>query len=128
MNFKELTNLQDYLKEQTDKLKPFLLKYAQEKAFSEGRLIGPQTVTDVIFQEDHLFVVVHCTVGYNYEFEVEYDKLDVENDNGPDEFDYLRWFRLNADFGPGHGDVIDHLHTYYKKETGRDIPEGWEDE
>ena len=45
-----------------------------------------------------------------------------------EEYEYLKWFRCEADFGPGHGDVIYYMHKDYK-ESGRKIPEGWgEDE
>ena len=38
---------------------------------------------------------------------------------------YLKWFRLNADFGPGEGDYIDSLNKRFMKETGKNLPEGW---
>ena len=42
-----------------------------------------------------------------------------------EELDYLRWFRSNADFGPGDGDVKDWLNEEYMKETGKKLPRGW---
>lgn len=43
-----------------------------------------------------------------------------------DELDYLRWFRINADFGPADSDVKDDLNKHYEQETGKKVPEGWE--
>lgn len=44
-----------------------------------------------------------------------------------DEFQYLKWFRCNADFGPAHSDVVHYMHEQFKQETGKQIPEGWGD-
>jgi hypothetical protein len=41
------------------------------------------------------------------------------------ELDYLTWFRLAADFGPAHGDVITTLNERFMKKTGKNLPEGW---
>ncbi len=41
------------------------------------------------------------------------------------ELEYLQWFRLNADFGPADGDVIDYMHENFMDLTGKNIPEGW---
>ena len=41
------------------------------------------------------------------------------------EIEYLRWFRSWADFGPGTGDVLDHLAEDFISSTGKDLPEGW---
>lgn len=43
------------------------------------------------------------------------------------EYDYLKWFRCEADFGPAHGDVIYFMHRDYKA-AGGVLPEGWFDE
>lgn len=45
-----------------------------------------------------------------------------------DELEYLKWFRIEADFGPAHGDVIYNMHKRFVKETGKLPPEGWSDE
>lgn len=62
-------------------------------------------------------------MSYNYE------------DYGPDEeltmrkrateLEYLKWFRINADFGPADSDVIDEMNRRFMEETGKNLPEGW---
>jgi hypothetical protein len=44
------------------------------------------------------------------------------------ELQYLKWFRLNCDFGPAEGDVINDLNERYKSDTGNELPEGWGEE
>jgi hypothetical protein len=44
------------------------------------------------------------------------------------ELEYLQWFFANADFGPADGDVRDYMDEDFKDETGKDLPEGYEDE
>ena len=44
------------------------------------------------------------------------------------ELNYLKWWRLNVDCGPGEGDYFYDLNRRYEKETGEKIPEGWNDE
>jgi len=39
--------------------------------------------------------------------------------------EYLTWFRCNADFGPAHGDVVQMLNEAFMRETGKNLPEGW---
>ncbi len=41
------------------------------------------------------------------------------------ELEYLEWFRLEADFGPAHSSVCDHMSERFIRETGKDLPEGW---
>lgn len=41
------------------------------------------------------------------------------------EIEYLRWFRINADFGPAEDDIIDELNEAFKEETGKELPDGW---
>lgn len=41
------------------------------------------------------------------------------------ELEYLKWFRVNADFGPAEGDVIDGMNELFMKVTGKNLPEGW---
>lgn len=41
------------------------------------------------------------------------------------ELEYLEWFRLNADFGPADSDVIDGMNQDFMRETGKNLPEGW---
>jgi hypothetical protein len=42
------------------------------------------------------------------------------------ELDFLRWFYINCDFGPADEDVRAILIDEYKKETGRDMPSGYD--
>ena len=44
------------------------------------------------------------------------------------ELEYLKWFRIEADFGPAHGDVIGWMDERFKEETGKNLPEGWGEE
>jgi hypothetical protein len=41
------------------------------------------------------------------------------------ELEYLTWFRINADFGPADGDVIEYMNQQFMDETGKNLPEGW---
>ncbi len=41
------------------------------------------------------------------------------------ELEYLEWFRINADFGPGEGDVIDAMNERFMEEKNLNLPEGW---
>lgn len=41
------------------------------------------------------------------------------------ELEYLKWFRLNSDFGPAEGDIIDWMNQQFMNQTGKNIPEGW---
>lgn len=41
------------------------------------------------------------------------------------ELEYLRWFRINADFGPADGDVQDWMSLRFMEATGKNLPEGW---
>lgn len=44
------------------------------------------------------------------------------------ELEYLRWFHCNADFGPADGDVRYYMDEEFKKETGKELPEGYSDD
>lgn len=46
--------------------------------------------------------------------------------NAIDEHEYLTWFVQNADFGPADGDVRQHLRQQYVTQTGKPVPEGWD--
>lgn len=39
--------------------------------------------------------------------------------------EYLAWFRCEADFGPADSDVKDRMDQQFMKETGKNLPEGW---
>lgn len=41
------------------------------------------------------------------------------------ELEYLKWFRVNADFGPATGDVVDELNAWFMESTGKNLPDGW---
>ena len=41
------------------------------------------------------------------------------------ELEYLRWFHINADFGPADGDVRDAMAEDFIASTGKDLPDGW---
>jgi len=44
------------------------------------------------------------------------------------ELEYLRWIYRNMNFGPAHGDVMLGLQEYFKKRTGKEIPEEYREE
>lgn len=44
------------------------------------------------------------------------------------ELEYLKWFRCNADFGPGHGDATAGLDRQFERETGKKVPFNWRGE
>lgn len=44
------------------------------------------------------------------------------------EIDYLRWFYRYADFGPADSDVRDILNQAFVRETGLELPDGYEEE
>jgi hypothetical protein len=41
------------------------------------------------------------------------------------ELEYLTWFRITADFGPAHSDVVTILNEQFMRKTGKNLPEGW---
>lgn len=41
------------------------------------------------------------------------------------ELEYLKWFRVNADFGPAHSDVVANMNERFMNDTGKNIPKGW---
>ena len=41
------------------------------------------------------------------------------------ELEYLKWFRVNADFGPADGDVQDSMNERFMDEKRKNLPEGW---
>lgn len=43
-------------------------------------------------------------------------------------FEFLEWFYENADFGPADEDVREFMKRNFKKKTGKEIPEEYDDE
>ena len=41
------------------------------------------------------------------------------------ELEYLKWFRLSADFGPAGSDVLDGMAEAFMRQTGKNLPDGW---
>ena len=41
------------------------------------------------------------------------------------ELEYLRWFRCETDFGPADSSVKEDMNFRFMRETGKNIPEGW---
>ena len=41
------------------------------------------------------------------------------------ELEYLKWFRINVDFGPADSDVKQYYNEAFMKQTGKNLPEGW---
>jgi len=39
--------------------------------------------------------------------------------------EYLKWFKINADFGPADGDIHDYMAEDFMDETGKLLAEGW---
>jgi hypothetical protein len=42
-----------------------------------------------------------------------------------EELEYLRWFAMNADFGPAHGGYMINLQALFSEETGKAVPKNW---
>jgi hypothetical protein len=38
------------------------------------------------------------------------------------ELEYLKWFFINADFGPADGDEKMYMESQFEKETGKKVP------
>jgi hypothetical protein len=49
-------------------------------------------------------------------------------DDIDDELEYLRWFKVNADFGPADSDVHQIMDEQYTKDTGKPVPKDWAQE
>jgi hypothetical protein len=41
------------------------------------------------------------------------------------ELEWLKWFYMDTDFGPADGDVQDNMKERFIKETGKNLPEGY---
>jgi len=41
------------------------------------------------------------------------------------ELEYLKWFRIEADFGPADSGVKEIMNRRFMDETGKNLPEGW---
>lgn len=52
----------------------------------------------------------------------------MKNKEEATELEYLKWFRINADFGPADGDVQYLMNQRFEKETGKLLPKGWRNE
>lgn len=44
------------------------------------------------------------------------------------ELEWLQWFYANADFGPGHGDVMHWLKQRFQEKSGKLLPEGYDED
>jgi hypothetical protein len=44
------------------------------------------------------------------------------------EFEYLKWFRINCYFGPAHEDVVMIMDEQYEADTGNKVPSNWRSE
>ncbi len=44
------------------------------------------------------------------------------------ELEYLKWFRINADFGPADGDVQSYMDERFEEKTGKRVPKNWRQE
>lgn len=42
------------------------------------------------------------------------------------ELEWLQWFYEIADFGPADGDVRDFMKQKFTKETGKELPDGYD--
>lgn len=48
--------------------------------------------------------------------------------NKATELEYLRFFYEESDFGPADGDVRAIINDRFEKKTGKELPEGYEEE
>jgi hypothetical protein len=44
------------------------------------------------------------------------------------ELEFLKWFFYNADFGPAHSDVLEQMLENFKEETGKALPDGYDND
>jgi hypothetical protein len=44
------------------------------------------------------------------------------------ELEWLQFYYVNGDFGPAHEDVVNSLKESFKTETGKELPEGYDEE
>lgn len=44
------------------------------------------------------------------------------------ELEFFYWFYFNADFGPADSDVRYFIKQQFTKDTGKELPEGYEEE
>lgn len=51
--------------------------------------------------------------------------MDTPKRERATELEYLQWFHCAADFGPADSDVRDQLNEAFMRETGKNIPEGY---
>ncbi len=49
-------------------------------------------------------------------------------ENEATELEWLKWFYMNADFGPADGDVQHHMRQQFTQETGKTLPPGYAEE
>jgi hypothetical protein len=61
-------------------------------------------------------------IYYTFFKKKEEDNLEKERAT---ELEYLTWFHQNADFGPASSDVEDQMKEDFIRETGKNIPKGW---
>lgn len=88
----------------------FVLVDSVEEAVKVGVLLCQEKWPD--------FVNHHCEV-----LEILVD--DEGDENRATELEWLRWFQSWAHFGPADGDVRDDLKRGFMKETGKNLPEGY---
>jgi hypothetical protein len=53
------------------------------------------------------------------------DVVNSTDDSRATELEWLKWFACNADFGPADGDVRELMQRAFMRETGKNLPEGW---
>ena len=41
------------------------------------------------------------------------------------ELEFLKWFYMECDFGPSHGDEMARMEENFKDETGKELPDGY---
>lgn len=56
------------------------------------------------------------------------DKILQAEEDHEAEFEYLTWFKQNADFGPADSDVHSGMDADYLYQTGKEVPKNWRQE
>ena len=51
----------------------------------------------------------------------------AKRENQATELEWLKYFYDEADFGPAHEDVVMLIQEYFKKSTGKSLPDGYYD-
>jgi hypothetical protein len=67
---------------------------------------------------------VAIDISWNARFNGRYTMAKKKRERAT-ELEYLKWFRIYADFGPADSDIQDIMDKRFMRETGKLLPKGW---